>query len=102
MCAILEVLVCSKKNSAYCIEIVIVIFWVSKHGGDVSCLLVPVSVVIVGHDRNPVQVLSNHGDNISERKEIGFDSMHWSHHEGRTNACPYCIYIPFINNKLAG
>lgn len=46
----------------------IVIIWVAIHGGHMASLLVPLAMIIISHDSNPIKVLTQHRDVIACRK----------------------------------
>lgn len=52
-------------TTTYHVEIVVVVFGMVVHRSNVTCLLVPVSVEIVGHDGDPVHVLTQGGDVVA-------------------------------------
>lgn len=51
--------------SLYRVEGRVVVVRVAVHGGDVAGLLVPLAVIIVGHDGDPIKVLAQDGDVIA-------------------------------------
>ena len=77
----------------YRVEGGVYVFRVVVHGSHVTGDFIPLSVVVVTHDRYPVQVLGQHGDVVTSID----DSFTGGHRGGEQPSSRFELFVQFLN-----